>query len=391
MSLWPFLGLTYSRRTIKKLCDGRISVSGDDYPAFPYLPGSYHKDNLLIGCFRGPILVAVSHSLFENDVLFMWLDWAPHLPRSEISTQSDTWGSRNEGRPSKAPSDGGCHTSIHCICGNACKSIVFVSITFKFYLGLLVLIPIWWLVSWWWHIHDQQLLQPRCEYIRKGGNWGMDFWNPVLVGSVGPRFQISFHAHFVSLREVFMERKEKKRTKESGFSGTHWLFLQLEARKANARNGMSTVWLILSWRLTNCGMCSQKFMSVPQCMNIPLQVLMGSSMKRTCILPLLLHSWNGSPEFIDSPIQTMKNKKKLLWILQAHQSHLLSCPAHNSTHHQLLLIPDPHKRIHHMLPRLPRLHWWISRQKISPHHPNAHVQENLWSGMPTTFYMHKRK
>ena len=78
----------------------------------------------------------------------------------------------------------------------------------------------------------------------------------------------------------------------------------------------------------------------------------------------------------------MKNKKKLLWILQAHsqahQSHLLSCPVHNLRHCQLLLIPDHHKRIHHTLPRLPCLHWWISWQKISPHHPNAHMQENLW-------------
>ena len=96
-----------------------------------------------------------------------------------------------------------------------------------------------------------------------------------------------------------------------------------------------------------------------RCMNILLQVLMGSSMKTTFILPLLLHSQNGFPEFADSPIWTMKNKKKLLRILQAHsqahQSHLLGCPAHNSTHRQLLLIPDPHKRIHHMIPRLPHL------------------------------------
>ena len=158
MSLWPFLELTYSHRTIKKLCDGYISISGDDYPAFLYSPGSYRKDNLLIGCFQGPILVTVSCSLFKNNVLFMPLDLAPHLPRSEISAQSDTWGSRNKGRPSKAPSDGAHHTSIHCICGNACKSIVVVSIAFKFYLGLLVLIPIWWLASRWWRIHDQQLL-----------------------------------------------------------------------------------------------------------------------------------------------------------------------------------------------------------------------------------------
>ena len=232
----------------------------------------------------------------------MRLDLAPHLPRSKISAQSDTWGSRNKGRPSKAPSDGACHTSIHCICNDACKSIVVVSIAFKFYLGLLVLIPIQWLASWWWHIHDQRLLQP-CGYFRKGGNRGMDFWNPGLVGSVGPRFRLSFHAQFVSLREVFAERKEKKCTKESGFSGAHRLFLQLEARKENARNCMSAVRLILSWRLTNCGMRSQKFMSVPQHANIPPQVLMGSSMKRTCILPLLLstlqcpsHSCRNPPE-----------------------------------------------------------------------------------------------
>ena len=142
MSLRPFPELTYSHRTIKKLRDGYISISGDDYPAFLYLPGSYCKDNLLIGCFQGPILVTVSCSLFENNVLFMQLDLAPHLPRSEISSQSDTWGSRNKGGPSKAPSDGACHTLIHCICGHACKSVVVVLIAFKFYLGVLVLIPI---------------------------------------------------------------------------------------------------------------------------------------------------------------------------------------------------------------------------------------------------------
>ena len=54
----------------------------------------------------------------------MRLDLAPHLPRSQISAQSDAWGSRNKGGPSKAPSDGARHTSIHCICGDACKSIV---------------------------------------------------------------------------------------------------------------------------------------------------------------------------------------------------------------------------------------------------------------------------
>ena len=72
-------------------------------------------------------------------------------------------------------------------------------------------------------------------FVWKGGNRGMDFWNPSLVGSVGLRFCLSFHAHFVSFREVFAERKEKKHTKESGFSGAHWLFLQLEARKVNVR------------------------------------------------------------------------------------------------------------------------------------------------------------
>ena len=158
MSLWPFLVLTYSHRTMKKLRDGHIFVSGDDYPPFLYLPGSYREDNLLIGCFQGPILVAVSCSLFKNNVLFMRLDLAPHLPRSEISAQSNAWGSRNKGGPSKAPSDGACHTSIHCICGDACKSIVVVLIAFKFYLGLLVLIPIRWLASLWWCIHDQRLL-----------------------------------------------------------------------------------------------------------------------------------------------------------------------------------------------------------------------------------------
>ncbi|KIJ97623.1 hypothetical protein K443DRAFT_105360, partial [Laccaria amethystina LaAM-08-1] len=50
----------------KKLHDGCISVSGDDFPAFLYVPGSYNGDNLLIGCFRGPILVMTWRHIFQG-------------------------------------------------------------------------------------------------------------------------------------------------------------------------------------------------------------------------------------------------------------------------------------------------------------------------------------
>ena len=85
-------------------------------------------------------------------------------------------------------------------------------------------------------------------------------------------------------------------------------------------------------------------------------------------------------------------KSQLLWTLQAHsqahQSHLLSCPAYSSSHHLMLLILDSHKRIDHMLPRFPCLCWQISLQKISHHqsHPNAHVQESQCKWNPNRFW-----
>ena len=242
--------------------------------------------------FWGPILVAVSCSPFKIDDFIHLVDLAPHLPRSKISAQSDTWGSRNKGRPSKAPSDGACHTSINHICGDARKSFVVMSIPFKFYVGLLVLIPIRWLAPWWWHIRDQWLLQPCHWNIWINGNRGMGFWNPGLVGSVGLRIHLSFPSHFAILQGSF-HWKEKDKTHR--WVRIFWLSLIIFA--TGSTQSKQEKWYIncsiyISLRLTNCRMLSQKSASVPWWMNIPFQFLMGPSLtERIFMLLLFPHSW----------------------------------------------------------------------------------------------------
>ena len=80
-----------SCRTLEKLRDGRIVVTGQDFPAFLFPPGSYKEEDILCGMTRGPLLLAVRPPSLDFAVLTLTQTWW-HIFQGPKSALKQTHG-----------------------------------------------------------------------------------------------------------------------------------------------------------------------------------------------------------------------------------------------------------------------------------------------------------
>ena len=59
--------LLISHRIKEKLCSGKLSVSGDNWPIFLYHGYNYDPEDPWNGLFRSAVLVSVSQTLFASN------------------------------------------------------------------------------------------------------------------------------------------------------------------------------------------------------------------------------------------------------------------------------------------------------------------------------------